>query len=125
MLSLESIGDWSKTLDFLRSAKEMEIWQILERYGEEGVNILASNTPIDTGTTADSWGYEIRQTKNKYYIYWTNDNIEDGIPIVILLQYGHATRNGGYVSGIDFINPSMAKVFQRMADDVWAEVSAA
>ena len=103
----------------------MEIWQILERYGEEGVNILASNTPIDTGTTADSWGYEIRQTKNKYYIYWTNDNIEDGIPIVILLQYGHATRNGGYVSGIDFINPSMAKVFQRMADDVWAEVSAA
>ena len=123
MLSFEVVGDWSKTTDFLRSAKELEIWQILERYGKEGVSMLSQNTPVDTGTTADSWDYEIRQSKGRYTIYWTNDNITDGVPVAILIQYGHATKNGGYVMGEDFINPAMVGIFRQFANEIWEEVS--
>lgn len=125
MLSLNTTGDWSDTLGFLRSAIDPKIWQILDRYGREGVALLSANTPVDSGTTSSSWGYDIRRSGDKYYIYWTNDNIVDGVPVAILIQYGHATRNGGYVSGTDFINPAMAGVFRQMADDAWAEVASA
>jgi len=97
---------------------------ILERYGKLGVEALKEATPKDTGKTAESWKYEIvRDNDGQYQIVWSNTNVVNGwANVAILLQYGHATRNGGFVKGNDFINPAIEKVFQGMADEAWREV---
>lgn len=96
--------------------------KILDKYGQAGVNALSAATPIDSGATASSWYYEITESKGNYTITWSNSNVADGVPIVILIQYGHATKNGGYVQGIDFINPTLKPMFKKIADDAWMEV---
>ena len=88
-----------------------------------GVSALESATPVDSGLTASSWDYEIHQSRNSAKIVWTNSNINQGVPIAIILQYGHGTRNGGYVQGRDYINPAIKPVFDRIAEGVWKEVT--
>lgn len=123
MISIEHKGDFKNTIKFLDFAKKnSDIKSILNRYGDYGVRALSMNTPIDSGKTASMWDYEIHQSKGKYSIFWTNDNINEGVPIAIILQYGHATSNGGYVQGIDYINPAMRKIFDTMAEELWKEV---
>ena len=96
---------------------------ILNKYGKKGVAALKSATPKDTGATADSWSYAIEEDSNgSLKIVWKNSNIQNGIVIAILLQYGHATGNGGYVEGTDYINPAIEGIFQQMAKDAWKEV---
>lgn len=95
----------------------------LHKYGAMGVAALSDATPTNTGETANSWHYEISSSKNSYRISWTNDHVVDQIPVVILIQYGHATKNGGYVKGIDFINPALRPIFEAMAEDVWKEIT--
>ncbi len=87
-----------------------------------GVDYLSNNTPIDSGETASSWSYEIDLKNGRYMIYWSNSNVNQGVNIAIILQYGHVTKNGGYVQGIDYINPALAKVFEQMANELWEEV---
>lgn len=98
---------------------------MLEKYAKDGVNALASATPVGSGATSRSWDYEITQTSKGVSISWHNSNLVNGIPLAILIQYGHGTRNGGYVQGRDFINPALQPIFDRMADDVWREVTKA
>jgi hypothetical protein len=95
----------------------------LEKYAKQGVTALAANTPVDSGVTADSWGYEVIVSNTSLRINWTNKNIVDNIPIVILLQYGHGTRAGTYVQGRDFINPAIRPIFDRLSEDIWKEVT--
>ena len=95
--------------------------QIFNKYGQKGVQALSSATPVDSGKTASSWNYEIRGTS----IYWTNDNINKGVNIAVILQYGHGTRNGGYVQGRDYINPAIRPIFDSMVDEIWKEVTSA
>lgn len=97
----------------------------LDKYGKMGVEALASNTPIDSGETAKSWDYEIERTKNSVKIVFTNDNIHNDVNIAVILQYGHATRNGGWVEGIDYINPALKPVFEKILDDLEKEVKRA
>lgn len=96
---------------------------ILQKYGAQGVAALSDATPTNTGKTASSWYYEIQATKRGYSISWHNRNMVGQVPVVILIQYGHATKNGGYVTGIDFVNPALRPIFDRMAEDVWKEVT--
>lgn len=96
---------------------------MLQKYGREGVRALSSATPIDSGKTANSWDYEIKQYQGGARISWTNSNVVDGVPIAIILQYGHGTRNGGYVQGRDYINPAIQPIFDKLAKDVWEEVT--
>ena len=103
--------------------KKKNARQILNKYGKRGVDALSKNTPVETGVTAASWNYEIHESKGKYEIVWTNSNVNKGVSIAVLIQYGHGTRNGRYVSGIDYINPALAKIFDQMADEVWREVT--
>lgn len=100
----------------------LSLADILNRYGRSGVEALKRATPVDTGNTASRWGYKISTGKKGASITWTNDSKSNGVPIVILLQYGHSTRNGGYVSGVDFINPALRKIFNEMSDTIWKEV---
>jgi hypothetical protein len=100
------------------------IFDALNKYGQEGVQALSQATPQDTGKTAGSWTYEIEKTPTSYAIIWSNTNVVNGVPIAILLQVGHATATGGYVAGRDYINPALRPVFDRMAADVWKEVTA-
>lgn len=117
-------GDFEQTKSFLRRAgvTNEKVKRVAERYGKIGVEALAEATPRATGTTAESWGYEINVSKNTMKIVYTNTNNNHGVYIVPLLQYGHGTRNGGYVQGIDFINPAIQPVFEQMADENWMEV---
>lgn len=123
MIIIKHHGNFDKTEKFLRKASRLNLIDILIRYGREGVSALSSATPIDTGNTANSWDYNIKINKNKYQINWTNSNVVDGVPIAIILQYGHGTKNGAYVEGIDYINPAIQPIFKKMADDIWKEVT--
>lgn len=118
-------GDFNQTEKFLGRATNLRTAQLLHMCGVEGVAALEASTPKDSGITAGSWRYEVEVTRDTYTISWHNDVIVDGVPLVILLQYGHGTRNGGYVQGRDFINPALQPIFQRIAERVWNEVRTA
>ena len=122
MIYFNQKGDFSNVLKYLNGLKGRRYRDILEKYAKEGVEALRSNTPVDSGVTADSWGYEIVTTRKGFSINWTNSNVVDGVPVVILLQYGHATRSGSFVEGRDFINPAMKPIFDRIAESLWKEV---
>ena len=122
MVIVKQKGDFSKTEKFLNTISKKLYYRNLQKYAEQGVAALASATPIDSGTTANSWNYEIRQTKNSVSIYWTNSNVNKDVPIAVIIQYGHGTRNGGYVQGRDYINPAMRPIFDKIAENVWKEV---
>lgn len=122
MITFRQKGDFSKLSRFLERAKETVRLGDLDRYGREGVAALASATPVDSGLTASSWYYEITRTKEGVAISFKNSNINKGVPIAIILQYGHATGNGGWVEGRDYINPAIQPIFDRLANDAWKEV---
>lgn len=121
MIRFRQKGDFSKTLDFLK--KSTSPLKNLERYGEEGVRALSSYTPVDSGLTASSWYYKIFKDHNGIRITFNNSNIQNGVPIAIILQYGHGTGTGGWVEGTDYINPAIKPVFEKMASDAWKEVT--
>lgn len=124
MIKLTQKGDFSKTFRFLQNASKSDVMQILNEYGQRGVNALQAATPKDTGLTANSWSYKVTRSKSAYTIAWKNSNATpEGIPIVILIQYGHATGSGGYVQGRDFINPALRDIFDEMAQRAWEEVT--
>lgn len=116
-------GDFSKVSRFLERVKETVRMSDLDRFGKEGVHALAESTPRDSGETASSWYYEIEHKNGRSTISFHNSNIQNGVPIAIILQYGHATRNGGWVQGRDYINPAIQPVFDRIAEDAWREVT--
>lgn len=123
MIKFEQKGTWSKTKKFLQKAENFDLGD-LARFGEEGVKALSAATPRKTGLTANSWYYTISRTNGRITIEWCNSNIQGGwAPIAVLLQYGHATRGGGYVQGRDYINPALRPVFDRIAKNAWEEVT--
>ena len=123
MISFRQKGNFSKTMQFLGKAKKGVILADLDKYGREGVAALASATPLRSGETAGSWYYEIQKTGTSAVINFLNSNINDGVPIAIILQYGHGTGTGGYVQGQDYINPAIRPIFEEMADQIWREVT--
>lgn len=121
MITFSHKGDLSKTRNFLKRCQKLDL-SFLDKFGEEGVIALGEATPEDTGTTANSWYYKIVNDEKSYTIQWLNSNIQDGVLIAIILQYGHATGTGGYVEGIDYINPAIRPIFERIAKNAWREV---
>lgn len=115
-------GNFKKTRKFLKRCSNLQLDDLLDQYGKEGVEALARATPKDTGKTAASWSYTVRKSDGRITITWSNSNIVDGVPIAVILQYGHGTRNGGYVEGVDYINPAMRPIFERIAQRAWGEV---
>ena len=125
MISFRQKGDFSKLTKFLERAKETVYLGDLNKYGRQGVAALASATPIDSGETASSWYYEIENNKESATITFYNSNVQNGVPIAIILQYGHGTRNGGWVEGRDYINPVIKPIFDKIAEEAWKEVTKA
>ena len=123
MISFRHKGDFSKTKRFLERSKEVARLGILDKYGREGVAALASATPIESGQTASSWFYEIEHSAGSSAIRFNNSHINKGVPIAIILQYGHGTGTGGWVEGRDYINPAIQPVFDRIVQEVWKEVT--
>ena len=123
MISFRQKGDFSKLTKFLERAKETVHLGDLNKYGRQGVAALASATPIDSGETASSWYYEIENNKESATITFYNSNVQNGVPIAIILQYAHGTRNGGWVEGRDYINPAIQPIFDQIVDDAWREVN--
>ena len=123
MIRVRQKGDFSNLTRYLEKAKKGARLADLDRFGKEGVAALASATPVKTGKTASSWYYQIERKNGKATISFHNSNIQNGVPIAIILQYGHGTRNGGYVQGRDYINPAIQPVFDKLADSAWKEVT--
>lgn len=122
MITIRQRGDFKNLTSFLERSKEAFNLGILDKYGRQGVAALKASTPKDTGKTADSWYYRINRNNGTVSLSFHNSNINKGVPIAIILQYGHATGNGGYVEGVDYINPALQPVFQKLADEAWKEV---
>ena len=123
MIEYNVKGDWKKTNSFLERALEICKLGILDKYGQRGVDALKNATPRDSGETADSWYYRISHSRYGARIEWLNSSQNEGIPIVILLQYGHGYQNGEYYEGVDFINPALRPVFDSIAEDAWRELT--
>ena len=123
MISFRHKGNFSTLTRYLEKAKKGARISDLERYGKEGVAALASATPVESGLTARSWFYKIDRQKGSATISFHNSNIQNGVPIAIILQYGHGTRNGGWVQGRDYINPAIQPVFDKLANEAWREVT--
>ena len=122
-ISFTHKGNFSKLTKYLHGVKAVSLRTVLEKYGREGVEALAAATPVDTGKTASSWKYEVIIAKDYARVVWSNTNIQNGVPIAILLQYGHATGNGGFVQGRNYIKPAIQPIFDRMANEAWREVT--
>lgn len=123
MIVFRQTGDFKKTEKFFRKISKGDFFQALDAFGRKGVEALASATPVNSGKTANSWDYEIHRSNGRISIYWTNSNVNDGVNIAVILQYGHGTRNGGYVQGRDYINPAIRPIFDKIADDAWREIT--
>ena len=123
MISFRQKGDFSKLTRYLERVKESFNASILDKYGQAGVRALASATPVDTGLTANSWYYKIEKSKGSVSIAFYNSNIQNGVPIAVILQYGHRTKNGGWVQGRDYINPAIRPIFDAIVEDAWKEVT--
>ena len=125
MIRFKHKGDFKKTESFFGKIRHRSYLNALKKYGEAGVKALASMTPERSGATANAWGYEIIENEGGYSIYWTNSNVNQGVNIAVILQYGHGTGTGGYVQGIDYINPAIQPIFQQLAEEAWREVTSA
>ena len=122
LIRITSKGDFDNAFRFLKKMSSFKVNKILEKYGAMGVSALAAATPVDSGLTANSWGYEISVGKEGATIHWTNTNQNNGVYIAVILQYGHGTGTGGYVQGRDYINPAIRLVFDKIAEEAWMEV---
>ena len=125
MITFRQKGDFSKTTRFLQKVQHVVRASDLDKYGEAGVAALASATPVDSGKTANSWYYKIEIKKTSITISFHNSNIQNGVPIAVVVQYGHGTNNGGWVEGIDYINPAIQPIFNSITQDIWKEVTRA
>lgn len=123
MIEFKHRGDFKSIEKFLSGASKIDYRKILDSYGREGVRALALATPVDSGLTASSWGYQIYTSKGFAKISWTNSNVVDGVPVAILLQYGHATKSGSYIEGRDYINPALQGIFDKLAVEAWKETT--
>ena len=123
MVEFKQKGDFAKLNRYLERMREVEKIGDLDRYGKEGVAALSAATPIDTGKTANSWSYKINRQNGSVSIDFYNSNFSNGVPIAIILQYGHATNNGGWVQGRDYINPAIQPIFDKIAKNAWKEVT--
>lgn len=123
MVRFRQKGDFSKLTSYFERLKEVVKLGDLDKYGREGVDALSSATPVDSGVTASSWYYEIEHREGSARISFHNSNIQNGVPIAIILQYGHGTRHGDWVQGRDYINPAIQPLFDKITDDAWREVT--
>ena len=124
MITFKSSGDFSKTDNFLKKMVKMDLDSVLTDCAQKGVQALEDATPRRTGLTALSWSYEIERTADSITITWTNSNFNKGVPIALMIQYGHGTGTGGYVPGVDYINPAMRPIFEEIEQRVMKEVNA-
>ena len=123
MIKFKQTGDFSKSIQYMGQLKKGVNTQTLSKYAEECVSALSSATPVNTGLTANSWYYKIENKGGSANINFYNSNIQNGVPIAIIIQYGHGTRNGGWVQGRDYINPAVRPIFDRIAVEAWKEVT--
>jgi hypothetical protein len=123
MVEFKQKGDFAKLNRYLERMREVAKIGDLDKYGKEGVAALSAATPIDTGKTANSWSYKINRQNGSVSIDFYNSNFSNGVPIAIILQYGHATNNGGWVQGRDYINPAIQPIFDKIAKNAWKEVT--
>ena len=122
MIKFSQKGDFKKSITYMEKLKAAIRLSTFDKYGREGVSALSSATPVDSGKTASSWYYKIERTKDMISITFLNSNINKGVPIAIILQYGHGTGTGGWVEGRDYINPAIQPIFDKMAEEAWREV---
>lgn len=122
MIEFTVSGDWGKTQRWLAKMKDEQMFRILDKYGPRGVNALSNATPSESGLTAQSWTYEVVHRKGYHAIHWHNTHVENGIPIAVLIEYGHGTGTGGYVPPHPYIMGAIRPIFEEIVADIMREV---
>ena len=122
VVEFKHTGNFQKTDRFCHGLIGLHYAHKMKKYAARGVEALRENTPIDSGETAKAWSYEIVEEPGRTAIYWKNSHVENGVNIAVILRYGHGTRNGGFVEGVDYISPAIRPIFEQMADEAWKEV---
>lgn len=125
MIEITSSGSTKNTENFLKAMEKFDVRNILTGLAQQGVEALSAATPVRTGLAAGSWGYTVEKTKGGWAVTWTNTDIESGFPVAVMIQYGYGTGTGGYVEGIDYINPALRPVFDRISEQIWKAVKSA
>lgn len=123
MITISSKGNFNNTEKFFKKVISSNYLSIFEKYGKEGVRLLSSATPVDTGKTSESWTYDVKKSKRGISIEWSNSNVINGVQIAVIIQYGHGTQNGAYIQGQDYINPVIKPLFDILTNDIWKDVS--
>lgn len=123
MLVIKSKGSFKNTFTLFKKWQSRNIYNCLYKYGKQGVAALAAATPVDTGKTASSWSYKVVDTEKNISLVFYNSNVVDGVPVAIVIEYGHVTPTGGYVEGVDYINPALQPIFNKILNSVWKEVT--
>ena len=123
MITITEKGSFGRTERWLAAMKDSQRFAVLNKYGSMGQNALSNATPVESGLTAGAWSYSIVQRPGYYSIRWSNSHIEDGVPIAVILQYGHGTGTGGYVQGRDYIMPAIRPIFDQIVAEAWKEVT--
>lgn len=123
MISFRQKGDFSKLDHYFERVKEAAKIGVLDKYGQAGVSALSSATPVESGKTASSWYYEIKRQNGSVALEFYNSNVNNGVPIAVILQFGHGTGTGGWVQGRDYINPAIQPIFDKIEEDAWKEVT--
>ena len=125
MISATSSGSFAKTQKFLKAMQKLDISVILQKAGRDGVHALSAATPVNSGLVARSWYYEVSRAGSTYTISWRNSDVENGFPVALMIQYGYGTGNGGFVAGVDYINPALKPIFDEISDELWKAVTSA
>lgn len=123
MITISSKGNFNNTEKFFKKVATSNYISVFDKYGKEGVRLLSSATPVDTGKTSESWTYEVKKSKSGISIEWSNSNVVNGVQIAVIIQYGHGTQNGAYIQGQDYINPVIKPLFDILTNDIWKDVS--
>jgi len=123
MITVKHKGDFSNIERFFNRVLKRDYLNILSDYAKRGVEALRAATPVESGETANAWDYEIVSGDGMTTLYFTNDHFENGVNVAVLLIYGHGTRNGGYVEGVDFVTSALAPIFYELADSMWRDIT--
>lgn len=125
MFDISTSGSFKNTESFLTNAPKADLRRILDSLGQQGTSALSASTPQGTGLAARSWYHEVKKTRKGWTLTWYNSDVENGFPVAVMIQHGHGTGTGGYVAGIDYINPALRPTFERILDQAWKAVIAA
>ena len=113
-MRIQEYGDFGNLEKYLKKSRRAN----LDVLGQAIVNALRDTTPVESGETANAWGYKIVSTSRGLDLEIYNTHINDGVNIAIILHYGHGTGTGGYVPPRPYIDSAIDAAYKKTINKV-------